>query len=241
MRRLLVLPVWLALALTLCAAAPVKIVGPSGPVAPYKLVELQAEGDLTGAAVLWDVTPEDAVDMREQPGGKLTFVAPPGTYKVRCTVVRLKDGQTVADRQRTVVVIGTPTPMPPGPNPPGPSPPPGPAPIDAKGLHVLIVYESADLAKMPPAQQNIIYSQTVRTYLNDKCPAGPDGKTKEWRIYDRDVDVSGESAVWQAAMKRPRTATPWIVISNPDKGGGYEGPLPADVPATMELLKKWGG
>jgi hypothetical protein len=243
-RKMLAMPAWLALAL--CAlAAPVKIVGPS-TVLPYKLVELQAEGDLTGAAVLWDVTPEDDVDMREQPGGKLTFAAPPGTYKVRCTVVRLKDGQTIADRQRCVVVIGTPTPVPPGPNPPTPpTPTPGTAPIDGKGLHVLMVYESADLAKYPVRQLDAMQNSKVRGYLNEKCPPGPVGGQREWWMLDKDVDTGQLPKKWQDAMRRakadPKFKTPWLIVSNPDMGGGYEGPVPDDADKMMELLKRYGG
>jgi hypothetical protein len=246
MKRLLVLPVWLALALTFCAAAPVKVIGPD-KAAPYTLVELQAEGDLTGAAVLWDVSPDDLADVRELPNGKMIFTGPPGVYKVRCTVVRLKDGQTIADRQRFTVTIGTPTPpVPPGPNPPGPpGPTPGVAPIDGKGLHVLIVYESADLAKYPVRQLDAMQSSKVRGYLNEKCPPGPVGGQREWWMLDKDVDMSQLPKKWQDAMKRakadPKFKTPWLIVSNPDMGGGYEGPVPDDADKMLEILKRYGG
>ena len=144
-----------------------------------------------------------------------------------------------------VVVIGDappvpPGPTPPGPNPPGPTPPdPSPAPIPAAGLRVLIVFESAEATKLPPAQQTILYGQQMRDWLNAKCAMGPDGKTREWRIYDKDVAMGAESKLWQDAMKRPRTAVPWLIVSN--GVGGWEGPLSANVDDTMAILKKFGG
>lgn len=122
---------------------------------------------------------------------------------------------------------------------PGPKPePPSPAPIPAAGFRVLIVYES--MATLPMNQHGIIYGKSVRDYLNAKCDVGPDGKTKEWRIFDKDVDASSDSALWAAAMKRPRASVPWLIISNHPRGG-YEGPLPDNVADTLTLLKKYGG
>jgi hypothetical protein len=66
---------------------------------------------------------------------------------------------------------------------------------------------------------------------------GADGKTREWRIWDKDVDPSQESAVWQAAMKRPRASVPWLLVSNGKTG--YEGPLPGTADDLLALLKKY--
>ncbi len=79
----------------------------------------------------------------------------------------------------------------------------------------------------------------MRKYLLDKCPIGPDGKTKECRIWPTNVIATGESKLWQDALARKRTADDWVIISNPGKGG-YEGPLPADETAMLALLKKYG-
>ncbi len=140
----------------------------------------------------------------------------------------------------TVTIVGQPDPpVPPGPVPPDPpGPTPGPVPIPGDGLRVLIVYESADLAKMPPAQQSILDSAAVRGYLQEKCAKGPDG-TPERRIWDKDTDASAESKLWQDAFKRPRKEVPWLVISNGK--AGYEGPLPATVDDALKLLKQYGG
>lgn len=138
--------------------------------------------------------------------------------------------------------------VPPDPTPPGPVPPippappgptPGPAPIPAAGFRVLILYESAELSKIPPDQRQIIFSKDVRDYLNAKCIAGADGKTKEWRMFDKDTDVSSETSIWQAAMQRHPLSLPWMLISTGTSG--FEGPLPANPADALTLLKKYGG
>jgi hypothetical protein len=134
-----------------------------------------------------------------------------------------------------------PGPKPPDPKPPDPPPtPPNPdAPIPADGFRVLLVYESAELANLPREQYSIIFAKQVRDYLNLKCVVGEDGKTKEWRMWDKDVQAGAESKLWQDALKRPRTKTPWLIVSTGKTG--YEGPLPATVSDMMKLLKQFGG
>ena len=68
---------------------------------------------------------------------------------------------------------------------PTPTPTPAPlppAPIPVEGLRVLIVFETADLAKLPSGQQAILYGQTFRDYLDSVCVLGSDNKTHEWQI-----------------------------------------------------------
>ena len=145
--------------------------------------------------------------------------------------------ETQLMRRLIAVNLGPrPPPIPPVP----PVPPPSPAPIPADGLHVLVVYETSDLSKLPAPQQQILYSTTIRAYLDSKCPLGPDGKTREWRVWDKDVSTTNESKIWQDAMRRPRQSIPWVIVSNPQKGGGFEGPLPANVDDALILIKKFG-
>lgn len=120
---------------------------------------------------------------------------------------------------------------------PGPGPAPTPAPIPVDGFRCLVVYEAADLAKMKPAQHAIIYSRPFRDYLDTKCVVGPDGKTREWRFWDKDVDTTAEAKHWQDAMKRSRSSTPWVILS--DGKTGYEGPLPANIEDMTALIKKY--
>lgn len=209
----------------------------------HRLVRLRAAGDLAGAALIWDISPEESADL-EEVGSRLLFAAPPGVYRVKLRALRVQDGKTSVETARATVVIGEP--VPPGPVPPvppvppGPGPvPPGPAPIPLEGLRVLVVYESAELPKLPPGQQAVLYARSIRDYLDRKCVVGADTRTREWRMWDRDSDASGEAKHWQDALKRDRKSVPWIVIST--GRDGYEGPLPASVAETLALLKKYGG
>jgi len=107
------------------------------------------------------------------------------------------------------------------------------SPIAADGLHVLVVYP--DNAPVPQAQFNVIYGQKTRKLLNELC-ASPDA----YRIWKDNEVVSEEKKIWQDAYKLPRQSLPWVIVSNPSKGGGYEGPLPGE--AEFEnLLRKFGG
>jgi hypothetical protein len=126
----------------------------------------------------------------------------------------------------------------PGPGPPDPGPKPDPKPLPVAGLRVLIVEESADRPKLPAAQQSVILGKTVRDWLDAHCADWPEGKIKDWGIFDKDADLSGYSKPLQEMMRRPRTSLPWLVIRG-DSGIAYEGPLPPDVPAALNLLGKY--
>lgn len=224
--------------------APLTIDGPE-KVPAYKLVRLAAKGADPKAALIWDVNDEERAD-EDESGGRLVFTAPPGTYKVKLREITL-DVATGAAKVRTArltVTIGDPPPPPPPPGPtpgPGPNPPPGPTPnpdapfAGVTGLHVLVVYESGDLPKMPAGQQSVLYSQANRTFLDSVTPVGADGKTHEWRMWDKDVSAGTEAKHWQDAMKRPRASAPWVLIGNGK--AGYEGPLPSDVAGFQALVK----
>ena len=146
----------------------------------------------------------------------------------------------------TVIVGSGPAPpIPPGPGPVPPKPPdpptPGPSPIPRDGFHVLIIEETEDRSKLPPAQRNILFDKRVRDYLNTKCATDPEVQNwKAWRIYDKDQNLAGENKLWQDALaKYNKHPTPYLVISTGK--GGYEGPLPANVDDTLKLLKQYGG
>ncbi len=109
----------LTLLLAACSAAEVRIAGET-KVAAHRLVRLRAEGDVAGAALIWDVSDEDRLDLQEVPGGVI-LTGPPGTYKVKLRAIRIKDGGPVIDTGRATIVIGSapgPDPVPPGPTPP---------------------------------------------------------------------------------------------------------------------------
>lgn len=111
------------------------------------------------------------------------------------------------------------------------------APIPVGGYRALFVFDSSNLAKLPAGQLEIFTSGPIREYLKATCVKGVDGKTPERRFFDQATDVSKEPQLWQDAMKLPRASVPWLIVSNGKTG--YSGPLPANVDATLTLLKKY--
>lgn len=175
----------------------------------------------------------------------------PGTYTIRAAVLKV-DFEKKTHQFKIISVPLTiqgapapvppkpPTPTPPGPTPPTPTPDPvDPAPIPVVGFRVLVVYDGPTLTKLPASQQAAIFAADVRAYLNDKCAVGADGKTREWRMWPADTDVSQAEDVWQFAMKRQRASLPWIIVSNGKTG--FEGKLPGSKDELLALLKKYGG
>jgi hypothetical protein len=121
--------------------------------------------------------------------------------------------------------------------------PPGPPPIPSAGLAALILVETENLSTLPKSQLEIIKGRgpgSVWEYLASHCAKGPDGKTPEFRMYDKDVDAGGESKFWQDALKLPRgPEMPWLMCTN--GRASYTGPLPLTKDETLKLLKKYAG
>jgi hypothetical protein len=173
----------------------------------------------------------------------------PGRYAFHVSAqvsVDKSEGFDPHDHDSWVVTVGGPGPVPPppGPQPPPPVPPPpdptpDTAPFPATGLHVLIVFETADAVALPAGQRAILYGKANREFLNAKTAPGPDGRTRSWRIYDADTDVTAEAKVWQDAMAVPRQSLPWLVVSNGRTG--FSGPLPADPAAFQAIVNQHAG
>jgi len=109
------------------------------------------------------------------------------------------------------------------------APIPDVAPITDLGNRCLIVYDSADVAKMPAKQQVIITGSRVRKYLDMACIK--DG----WRIIDADTEFTGgDDVIWVEAMRLPRDGGPWLICSNGKVG--FSGPLPGDIDSVIDLL-----
>lgn len=199
-----------------------------------KLKITPAKGQVTVRGKFVDGTGQ--VEMRTFAGPFVWFVEAQETGE--CELLVLPVGGKESDLLRRRIISQT-APQPP-PKPVDPVDPPKPdAPIPAAGLRVLIVYESADLSKYTPQTNGILFGKAVRDYLQANCVVGPDGKTKEFRIWDKDLDGYGDSKLWGDAMKRPRSSVPWVIISNGKTG--YEGPLPENADKFLELVKKYGG
>lgn len=211
---------------------PVVTMPPAVEVKPLDMVHVQVATN-NPAGLEWDTNAADA-KLAAWPGTSSAVVQFPSEGKFWVKARTALGGKIACGEM--LVTVGTPAPpVPPVP----PVPPAPPAPIPEPGFRVLIVYKTADLSKMPAAQVNAIHSGAVRDYLDAKCAVGADGKTKEWRMWDADINPSAETALWQTAFKRAAGKTlPWVIVSNGTTG--FEGALPADSDALLALLKKYG-
>lgn len=216
---------FLILLLASPASAQLKIGGET-KVKAHRLVRLTAEGLAPGATLIWDVFPEEIADT-EETGGRLLFVAPPGTYTVKLRAIAFKDGKASVESARVVVTVGEG--LPPGPDP---------KPVQ-DGFRVLFIYETQ--AALSREQRLILNSTKIREYLNRKTEK--DGGRPGWRSWDKDIDVSKESQVWRdiwAAVKPSAGQTlPLLIILSGKKGEVFA--LPATEAATLALLESKGG
>lgn len=198
-----------------------------------KAVHAKIDGSLT-----WIIDPE--LQSFTTDGGKtlvLNTGLQPGVLRIM-QIVSTTSGKNTY--QRLSIRIGS-APQPPPvvdpDDPPAPEPPlPEPQPTK---LRVLIIEETATRVQLPPSQVAVFTSTDIREYARKNCSKGPDGKTADFRIYDKDVAVSKEPQWVQSAFAEPRQKLPWIVLSNGVTG--FSGPLPESPEATLELLKKYGG
>lgn len=141
--------------------------------------------------------------------------------------------------ERVIVTVGDAQPEPPG---PGPEPkPPTPADTWSKdGLRVLLLFETGNNT-MTPAQFAAVNSTFTRDYLSKKS-VKVNGQS-EWRYWDKDTDISRESAIWKDGFERWKKAgskVPFLLISN-GKDADYAGDIPENLDKLAELLKKYGG
>ena len=138
--------------------------------------------------------------------------------------------------RRTLVVSGL------GPQPPPkPVDPPIPTPVDPppivqNGNRFLVIYETSEVNKLPPAQQAILTSTVLRLYLLGKCAVNKN-LTSEMRFLDPDTEFTKDDQVWRDAMKLPRGPLPWLVVSN--GRAGFSGPLPKTVDETLAICKRY--
>lgn len=105
-----------------------------------------------------------------------------------------------------------------------------PAPIPAAGLHVLIVEGTEDRNSIDKGQLAVLQTTIIKQEV-----AGAAG---QYRMYDSENPPEAEP--WKTAMARPRQSTPWLIVSNPGKGG-FEGPVPGGENAIEDTLKIVGG
>lgn len=108
--------------------------------------------------------------------------------------------------------------------------PPSPAPVES-GLKVQILYESSteEFQKLPPSQIIMLQSAKLRKRLGEL--------NADWRIWDKDTDVTRESEFWQKAIKLPYESLPWIWVTNGSKG--VNGKAPLTEAETIELIERY--
>lgn len=197
---------------------------------PGEFADLEVNTD--GTNVGWIGEGGLQVRVTDSGAGKTASVvaSKPGVYKVHAhTFIK---GKAVHDH--ATITVGTPVPpVPPTP----PTPPTPPNPIPGQGLHVLMVFDNNAKGSYTKGQLDTLDGADVRAYLQSHCEKGPDGKTAEFRILDKDTDMSKESDFWKKAMTIQRGTLPWIIIGNGDKG--FSGPIPAG--GAMDLIKQYGG
>lgn len=218
-------------------AVPLKVDGPS-VVQVVQAFPCTVTAPPGASFYIWDVPP--ALTFTKAKNVLTVTAGVKGQYAIGVTALTTKidfdtkSVENLEDRGEVTLLVGD-VPVPdPRPPPPGPKPP---APIPGPGFRALIVYPAEGLTQMPAAQQLIIFGQETRNYLTARTPLGPDGRTREWRMYPDGVDTAGESQLWRDAMARPRASVPWVVLSN--GATGYEGPLPATPAAFLDLAKKY--
>lgn len=199
----------------------------------------------TGKVVQWvAVDPElnlFPVELLKDTKTAVVVASSPGKYRL---IAYTAEGDVPSlPVTATIDVEGTTPPVPPpgptpDPTPPQPPTPPlPPAPIPVAGLRVLIVYDATKETELPVSQQAIIRGKKMDDYLNAKCAIGPDGKTREFRMWPATTVLTDDvPPLWVEAMKREKKSFPWLMVS--DGKTGYEGPLPQTVDQTIAIIDK---
>lgn len=164
----------------------------------------------------------------------------PGQYTFLLMAVGLDDGKVDYDTATFTVNVGGLVPPPPDPPGPGPGPDPKPpepkppTPIPADGLHALILYETDDRDTYSKGQNDVLNSTKIREYLNKKAPG-------RWRVWDDDIDLTNAAQVWKDVMKQPRSALPWIIVSDGKSGEARAITAQDNEDSILKLLQQYGG
>ncbi len=103
-----------------------------------------------------------------------------------------------------------------------------PPPISVDKLTVVIVEETEKRQSLPPSQLSAITSQVWRDYVSEQ--------QGQWRVLDPDTDISQEKEWVKKSMAINRGSVPWLIVATPTRG--YSGPLPHNLDALMEIIKK---
>lgn len=198
------------------------------------ILELQGKSQ----GVSWDIedAPKDTVLLNNQyPSFSL--------YQDGLFQIIAHGGEGVYCKVWFSIKSGTDPPTP-DPDPVDPKPDPEPNPQPGK-LMVIMVKDLSRVSELSPKQLEILLSTKIREYTATHCKTGTDGKTPEFKVFNVDTVIEGESPEikegFAAAAKeiKEKNGIAWLAVSNGKSG--WSGPLPENEEKTLELLKKYGG
>lgn len=219
--------------------ADVKITGET-KVPVYEFVELKAEGAAEGSGYSWKVFDAKRNRLSSKSvrihGGKLIFVAAPGTYTVELSAFSYDEKTkqiNITETDVKVVIEGKELPNP-QPNPdPGPNPQPNPV-VDLKsGSWVLVVEETSESTEK---RGKWLSHQGLAKYI----------KSKNWKAAAVDKDVTDANGKTPANFQPWRDKAipkglPYIFVFDPKGNVAWEGQPPATPDDFLKQLKKLGG
>lgn len=209
--------------LPLSPARAVDIAGPD-KIDAYKMIDHS-----TPNPAMWEIEPSTGVDLRQAPDGmSITWVAPPGTYKVNAIIVLIdfdKRSWSIQKAAKEVVISGL--------NPPNP-PEPDPQPEPGGKYQVMFLLETADLDNLPIGQRALLGSLTFRRQL----------ETEGHRfqgVYDLDSKGTAPTdlAPWFQAVSD--ADLPCMLVAPLEGGTIRRLPMPADEASCLKQLQKGGG
>jgi hypothetical protein len=102
---------------------------------------------------------------------------------------------------------------------------PGPIPIDADGLHVLVI-EPADRTTVSKLQNEFVNSIKIAEWV--------DSKQGQFRRFNESADITPESEIWKE-MRKQADATNRVVVVKDKRP--YRMPLPEGVEAGIKALE----
>lgn len=222
--------------------ADIKVADVKGKVGQF----ISVKAETTGKKVQWVAIDSGLnlfpIELLKDTKTAVVTVSSPGKYRLLAYTAEGDEPSVPAVATIDVEGVVPPAPpVPPDPTPPTPPQPPTPplppAPIPVAGLRVLIVYDAAKETELPPSQQAILRGKKMDDYLRAKCSVGPDGKTREYRVWPSNVVLTDDVLqIWHDAWKREKKSMPWLLVS--DGKTGFEGPLPATVDETIAVIEK---
>jgi hypothetical protein len=197
-------------------AVAIDITGPN-KVEAYRLIDHSAPNP-----AMWEIEPSAGVDMRQAADGmSITWVAPPGTYRVNAIIVLIdfdKRSWSIQKAAKEVVVSSE--------NPPSP---PEPAPLPGAKFQVAFLIESGDLDNLPAAQRAMLASLTLR---DDLARRGHHFVG----VLERDQANSAPAALAPFYAAVEGDPFPRVAIAPLAGGDVIDKPLPADQAALYQLL-----